>query len=447
MKIQFFEKSLDMIKKRFKLQKTTKEDIVVSYFVTTKEAFANTTYYYVRTKDGKEALYLYPNYKFIEGEDFLSKKTLKSLPKKQYKTTKEHIRNEVTEGFFYRLKTKHKSNKLNEYANHIYTNGFSYLTSLYYEEDERYKEAYNKLYQDVKNECDRLGIKYETNPDIIMEKKLDEAFEEDEFKSIDVRVCKSKESIDNYIAANIVNQTDGKILSHKISNLQYTKTAYVLDYNGNFLNNSDKLIDALLDPNYPNREEILKNYMEFFISKDQSFEIIKYLEEAISKADEMKFLLDQNRYNKNVRFIMDLEEMIKHNPEEETYRYHATTDLEAASNILEEGFYSYSESLDSTSFCEFNMNQILSYSYGNGFEQFGDFIVVISEPKNEDIVEELTEEEQSLINIMPRRNAIVANKPTHKVDKKHIVGFIDKKHEKVIVNPEYVNNEKKQINM
>ena len=187
--------------------------------------------------------------------------------------------------------------------------------------------------------------------------------------------------------------------------------------------------------------------MEFFISKDISFGLVKYLEELITKADEIQYNMDQERYNSNFKFMEDLEAMVKHNPEEETYRYHATTSLEDGIRILEEGLYSYSKDLDSTSFPEFNINQILSYSYGSGIEQFGDYIVVLSEPKNEDIVRELTEEEQEKVTIIPRRNAVVGNKPPYRVDKKYVVGIIDKKHEKVILNSEYVNTSKKQINM
>ena len=165
MKIEFFEKSLDVILKRFKLKKINfQEDIVSSYFVTIKEAFANITYYYVRSKDGKEALYLYPNYKFIAGEDFLDRKTLASLPKKEYKSKEEHIRNEITERYFYNLKSQYKNEKLNEYSAHIYTDGFSYLTSLYYDEDKTKKDAFETLYKALKQECDNLGINYETDP-------------------------------------------------------------------------------------------------------------------------------------------------------------------------------------------------------------------------------------------------------------------------------------------
>ena len=448
MKITLFEKTKEMFQNKFSLKRPNLQDeVIASYFVNIKEAYTNTTYYYVRTKDGKEALYLYPGYKLIAGNEFLSKQELSSLPKKTYNSRQEHIRQDITERFFYSLLSEYKQYRSYKHSKNKYTDGFSYLTSLYYEEDKTHLEAYNQLYKDLKRECDNLGISYETNPDIIMERRLNEAFEDSEFKTIDIRVCKSKSSIDEYYNNHLISQTNSKNFSNELHNFQYLKTSYVMNYNGEFLSHSDNLIDALLDRNYPNREEILKKYMEFFISKDISFGLVKYLEELITKADEIQYNMDQERYNSNFKFMEDLEAMVKHNPEEETYRYHATTSLEDGIRILEEGFYSYSKDLDSTSFPEFNINQILSYSYGSGIEQFGDYIVVLSEPKNEDIVRELTEEEQEKVTIMPRRNAVVGNKPPYRVDKKYVVGIIDKKHEKVILNSEYVNNSKKQINM
>ena len=94
----------------------------------------------------------------------------------------------------------------------------------------------------------------------------------------------------------------------------------------------------------------------------------------------------------------DLETITNHNPEDETYCYHATTSLEDAKRIIEEGFYSYSKDLESTSFPEFTVDQILTYSYGNGIENFGDYIIVLSVPKGEDIVEESVDIDDLLSN-------------------------------------------------
>ena len=448
MKINIFDKALSLLLDKVSLVKPiSQKDIIASYQVHMSEALTDTTYYYVRTKDGKEALYLCPGYKFIAGEKFLDKRTLESLPKKTYKNKQELVRNEPTEGLFYQLLSKRNESRTNKLYDNKYKDGFSYITSLYYGENDEYKEAYEELYKALKKECDNLGIIYETDPEKIIEQKLEEIYEKSELKVTDVRVCKSKKALIDYYEKNILSCTDSRKLSNEITNLQYIRSNFTMSYIGEFLTKSDNLITALQDRNYPNREEILKNYLEFLISKDLAFEIVKYIDELISKADLVQVQMDKERYNNNIKFMEDLETITNHNPEDETYCYHATTSLEDAKRIIEEGFYSYSKDLGSTSFPEFTVDQILTYSYGNGIENFGDYIIVLSVPKGEDIVEELTEEEQEKVQIIPRRNACIGNKPTHKVDKKHIVGLIDKKHEKVIFNKEYLNNSKKQINM
>lgn len=448
MKIQIFDRVRDVILDKFNLKRPSiVDEIPTAYFVNFREAFTETTYFYVRTKDGKEALYLHPGYKLIAGERFLDKSQLEQLPKKTYKNREDLVRNESTDSFFYRMLGNYVQNRTQQLSNNRYHNGFSYLTSLYYGENKNFAQAYEELYKAVKKECDNLGVIYEMDPEKIMQQKLERAYNESEFKANDIRICTSKESVDNYFKTHILEQTDRKKLSREVSTLAYLKQDFTMSYCGEFLTKSDTLINALIDRSYPKREEILKNYMEFFISKDIAFGLVNYLGQLAYQADEIQFKMDQERFNNNFKFMEDLEKMIKHDTEKETYRYHATTSLEDAKRILDEGFYSYSKDLGSTSFAEFDINQILAYSYGNGTENFGDFIIVISEPKEEDIVEELTEEEQEQVQIVPRRNAVIGNKPPYKVDKKHIVGIIDKKHETVTLNPQYINNSKKQINV
>ena len=91
MKINIFDKALSLLLDKVSLVKPiSQNDIIASYQVHMSEALTDTTYYYVRTKDGKEALYLCPGYKFIAGEKFLDKGTLESLPKKTYKNKKKY---------------------------------------------------------------------------------------------------------------------------------------------------------------------------------------------------------------------------------------------------------------------------------------------------------------------------------------------------------------------
>lgn len=448
MKIQIFDEALKKLQVKLKFKKTTPQDqIEASYFVQTKQAFSDTTYYYVRKNDGTEALYLCPGYKLVAGENFLNKKQLDSLPKSTYKTSKELAQKEPTRADFNRLVSKYKENRDREFYNSVYAQGFNYLTSLYYGEDKELLDAYNALYKAVKKECDNLGIKYETDPETILSQKLETTYEDDEFKVHDIRVCRSKEAIDEYYRTNIASQTNRDKLSHEISTLSYLKMDFTMGYNGNFLTNSDDLLAAMADRTLPNREAILKNYMEFFISKDLAFGMVKHLNELVDQANIKQYNMEQERYSSNFQFIDDLEKINKHDSSKETYRYHATASIEDAQRIMEEGFYLYSEDLDSTSFPEFGVSEILSYSYGNGLEFYGDYIVIMSVPNGENVVEHLSPEEQEKATIMPRRNALIGNKPEYKVDKKYIVGIVDKKNEKVIQNPEYTNISKKQINM
>ena len=159
MKITLFEKTKEMFQNKFSLKRPNiQEEVIASYFVNMKEAYTNTTYYYVRTKDGKEALYLYPGYKLIAGNEFLSKQELSSLPKKTYQSRQEHIRQEITERFFYNLLSEYKQYRLYKHSKNKYTDGFSYLTSLYYKEDKTNLEAYNQLYKDLKKHCKSVAI-------------------------------------------------------------------------------------------------------------------------------------------------------------------------------------------------------------------------------------------------------------------------------------------------
>lgn len=448
MKINIFDRALSILWDKVSLIKPENDnEIVTSYYVHFNEALTDTTYYYVRTKEGKEALYLCPGFKFLAGDNIFSKKDLEAAPKKNYKNKQELIRNELTEKYFFDILNKYRQNRSLVLFDNKYHDGFNYLQSLYYNPNNRYLIGYNILYNAVKKECDNLGIVYEMDPEKIMVKSMQRIMQDEEYNCFDLSQCQSREAIDKYYEENLAPCKTSQALSRKINKMQYLRSAYTMNYPGEFLSHGENLICALQDTRYPNREQILKNYMEFFIAKDIAFDITNYFDELIEKADYHQMNMDKERFNANFKFMEDLEQLLEHDAEQETYRYHATTSLEDAERILEEGFYLYSNELDTTSFKEFTPNEVLAYSYGNGIETFGDFIIVISEPKGEDIVEELTEEEQDKVAIIPRRNAIIGNKPPYRVDKKYIVGIIDKKHEKVILNPEYINNSKKQINM
>ena len=446
--IKVYTKALDVFQNKVTLLKKTKKnikDIVSAYSVHITEAYSDTEYFFVRLITGEMGLYLLPGLKLIAGDDVIDKKTYNKIKIKEYKNIEELTTEEPTEVLFNRLKADYQRNAMDKTLFHPYAEGFSYLTSLYYGENESVKPAFEKLFRRLQKECDNLGIPYDTNPQKILSDKLKIQKEQANFKLNDVTVCSSKEKIDEYFNQNIYSCTDSKKMERELTNFNFIRIAFITAFNGEFLVKSDRLISALEDRNYPNRESILKNYMEFFIAKDYAFDLVNYADKKLEEGNKIQANLAKERFNKNFEFIENLEKLVSHDKEKETYRYHATTSREAAIEIMEEGFYSYSENLDSTSFQEFDVNTILNYSYGNGLNYFGDYIIVISEPKGEDILTKLTEEEKENISILPRRDAMIGNKPGYQVDKKHIVAIIDKEHERVIMNPEYQNRDKKQI--
>ena len=254
MKMKVYEKALELFQKKIKLLKKENE-IIASYCVDIEEAFVKTTYYYVRTKDGRDALYLYPEFELIQGENFISKNQLINLPKKTYKNKHELVRDSVTESYFFRALEKYKSAKNWKYRNSRHHNGISYLTSLYYGEDKKKLRDYINLYETLKRECDLLGIEYETDTEKIVKQKLERCREIDDFKYLDFRFCYSKEKIDEYYNEILKKATDSRSLSYEVSNLKYLKSAFIMNYAGDFLSNSDTLIAALEDYDHPNRNE------------------------------------------------------------------------------------------------------------------------------------------------------------------------------------------------
>ena len=249
MKIKIFDKALEVLLKKIHLNSPSikEENIHSSYFVHFDEAYSDTTYFYIRTKDNKEGLYLCPGYIFLSGENFLTKKQLEELPKKEYKNRKDLIRNEITEAFFFNLYNKYLNKRNQDLSYNRYNRAFNYLTSLYYTENESYKKDYEYLFKVLKKECDNLGINYETDPETIIKNKLKIAYDKEEYKLLDFTICHSIESIDNYYKTHILDEEKDKDLSYEVRNLQYLKSDFTMAYPGEFLTKSENLISALED--------------------------------------------------------------------------------------------------------------------------------------------------------------------------------------------------------
>ena len=148
--IKVYTKALDVFQNKVTLLKNPKKnikDIVSAYSVHITEAYSDTEYFFIRLKTGEIGLYLLPGLKLISGEDVIDKKTFSKIEKKEYKDYEEFPSEEPTEMLFNRLKSEYQRKALDKMLFHPYAEGFSYLTSLYYGENETIKPAFEKLFK------------------------------------------------------------------------------------------------------------------------------------------------------------------------------------------------------------------------------------------------------------------------------------------------------------
>lgn len=447
MKIEISSKIKDLIQGKFSLKK--KDKYYDAFIFENDEALTSMQYFFVYYNDGTKALYSYPSFKLLSGEDKLAQKELQALDVKHYKTRGEYVRGsavgDIAEKTLHKYQTDEQTKS---FGNNTLRKAFEYLESLYDTPRDELKEYFEQFFSQLRRECDNLGIIYETIPSRILNKHIDRINEISRKESpfyIDLTPCKSLEEEQTYFEERKASCSSEKDKEDFARDMNLLKTKYIFCYPGVFLSDSYVLQNALNDKNYPNRSQILKKFMEFFIASPEIFQMTKQLDEQVSLAADIEIDERLSRLKSNHQFMEELRTMLDHDQNEETYLFHATTDLENANKILNEGFYMYSRNPADTTYQELSEDQVLSYSYGDNINEYKDFIIVLGRKKDEDVVRELSPEERELAEIVPRRIGIVGQKPSHIIDKEYVIGYIDKKNEEIHLNPEYKyarNNEK-----
>lgn len=147
-----------------------------------------------------------------------------------------------------------------------------------------------------------------------------------------------------------------------------------------------------------------------------------------------------DEYYDDTEFMERFTAMMQHDKSEHTYRFHGTTCLEDAKSICEQGLGVMRNDLDSTSYRELTMDEVILHQRGFGGEIGRDAYIIIDEPKGIQILEPLQEGEKvnfagsGLQGFDAQANNIVRNK--------YIIGYVDKKNKKIIFNPEYYDYER-----
>lgn len=139
-------------------------------------------------------------------------------------------------------------------------------------------------------------------------------------------------------------------------------------------------------------------------------------------------------------FVEEFKRIMAHDTKKHTYHFHGTQDLESAKSIMQEGLGMMRESLSTTSYTEFTMDEVILYSRGLGGEIGRDAIIIIDEPITEDgkakeIVEPLQSDKK--IHFSPPGLQGLNGKPEYIVNPQYIVGYVDKRNKAIIYNPRY----------
>ena len=144
----------------------------------------------------------------------------------------------------------------------------------------------------------------------------------------------------------------------------------------------------------------------------------------------MKLLISKVNFNKENLFLQ------------------ATTSEEKAKSIIEHGLYTYGDDLGSFSaqWCgdikkDKDIEAILAYNYGGIVESSmaNDYIILFRMPSDRVTIEKLSKQEQEQAKelVVPRRQGLFSA-PTHKVNKRDILGYLDKKKGQVVFNPDFI---------
>ena len=290
-------------------------------------------------------------------------------------------------------------------------------------------EIYEKTKFIILNECKKNNIDFCKNPTEIIKTVADKI---ENSSTEDIKVCKSVEEVDKLFEdrkkqAKEEHKYSYDLIELDFKNLQFDMSQYVSD----MFDSSYQLLAALSDKNYYNREQVMKNWAEFLIILKDYIKILNEFDNCINQISEEKKKNNLDNYYSNILFMDELEKLIDHDKNDEEYLYHATSTLTDGLNILDKGLFMDSHNLSSTTFSEFDISDILTYEYGNDFRKVGDYIIVIRNPNNEEIVRETTEKEKQENLIVSRR--IDYSKPINDyvIDPSYIVGLIDKKNQKI----------------
>lgn len=204
------------------------------------------------------------------------------------------------------------------------------------------------------------------------------------------------------------------------------------DFEENQTKQTDDKENDLTDDDIVNLVKYINTYEDLMRCKKNAIEVISKYRELANKEK-------LNEFYSTKGFKEDFKRIMEHDENKHEYRFHGTTTLSDAASIMNVGLGMMRDDLDSTTYREFDMDQVILYSRGFGGEIGRDAIVIIDRPikdgKFTNIVSKFSKEKE--IPFSPSGLQGLNGRPEYIVDPKYIIGYVDKVNKKVIFNPKY----------
>ena len=182
-------------------------------------------------------------------------------------------------------------------------------------------------------------------------------------------------------------------------------------------------------------DEELKNYLRFINSV---FDIVKVRTSLVRNLNALSDKVKKRKvdiYFSDEEFMQKFRAIMEHDKKSNRYRFHGTDSLESAQSICEQGLGVMRDDLDSTTYSELSMEEVIVHQRGLGGEIGSAAYVIIDEPNGVEVLESLSEEETfSLVGSGLQGLDVQAN---NIVRSKYIVGYVDKLNRDIVFNPEY----------
>lgn len=137
-------------------------------------------------------------------------------------------------------------------------------------------------------------------------------------------------------------------------------------------------------------------------------------------------------------FFEKFKAIMEHDTKTHRYRFHGTTCLDDAKSICEHGLGVMRRDLDSTTYTELTMEQVIVHERGFGGEIGRDAYIIIDEPRGEKILEPY----DGNLKIVGSGLQGLEVEARNIVRSKYIVGYVDKLNRDIIFNPEYYDYER-----